>query len=96
MAAVRQRKSDMVHREVEFHLQQYRSTGAELIMGSGRFIAPKMIEVHLNDGGTRALAGDKVFLNVGTDAAIRMLLALRSRGRSPISRHSNSITCRRI
>src|SRR5277367_5822521 len=71
MAAVRQRKSDMVHREVEFHLQQYRSTGAELIMGSGRLIAPKMIEVHLNDGGTRALAGDKVFLNVGTHAAIR-------------------------
>jgi pyruvate/2-oxoglutarate dehydrogenase complex dihydrolipoamide dehydrogenase (E3) component len=70
MAAVRQRKSDMVHREVEFHLQQYRATGAELIMGSGRFIAPKVIEVHLNDGGTRVLTGEKVFLNVGTHAAI--------------------------
>ncbi|HEX3952703.1 MAG TPA: FAD-dependent oxidoreductase [Stellaceae bacterium] len=70
MAAVRRRKSDMVNREVELHLQNYRSTGAELIMGSGRFIAPKTIEVHLNDGGTRLLTGERVFLNIGTHAAV--------------------------
>ena len=39
-------------------------------MGSGRFVAPKTIEVHLNDGGTRVLAGEKLFLNVGTHAAV--------------------------
>ena len=39
-------------------------------MGSGRFVAPKTLEVILNDGGTRVLAGDKVFLDVGTHAAI--------------------------
>src|SRR6266481_8010880 len=70
MPAVLQRKRDMVTREVEFHLEQYKTTGAELIMGSGRFIAPKTLEVHLNDGGTRVLAGDRVFINVGTHAAI--------------------------
>ena len=70
MAAVRQRKSDMVSREVEFHLRQYEATGAELIMGNGRFVAPKTIEVHLNEGGTRLIAGEKVFLNIGTHAAI--------------------------
>src|ERR1700729_501216 len=70
MAAVRQRKSDMVSREIERHLQNYRSTGAELIMGSGRFIAPKTIEVHLNDGGTRLIAGERVFINIGTHAAV--------------------------
>jgi pyruvate/2-oxoglutarate dehydrogenase complex dihydrolipoamide dehydrogenase (E3) component len=70
MAAVRQRKRDMVDREIEAHLQNYRATGAELIMGSGRFVAPKTLEVHLNDGGTRVLTGDRVFLNVGTHAAI--------------------------
>src|SRR6201987_141503 len=70
MAAVRQRKRDMVNREIELHLQNYRTSGAELIMGSGRFVAPKTLEVHLNDGGTRALAGDQVFLNIGTHAAI--------------------------
>src|SRR6202047_1639692 len=70
MAAVRQRKRDMVNREVELHLQNYTATGAELIMGSGRFLAPKTLEVHLNDGGTRVLAADQVFLNLGTHAAI--------------------------
>jgi pyruvate/2-oxoglutarate dehydrogenase complex dihydrolipoamide dehydrogenase (E3) component len=39
-------------------------------MGSGRFIAPKTIEVNLNDGGTRVLTGDRVALNLGTHAAI--------------------------
>jgi pyruvate/2-oxoglutarate dehydrogenase complex dihydrolipoamide dehydrogenase (E3) component len=33
-------------------------------------VAPKTLEVRLNDGGTRVLVGDQVFLNVGTHAAI--------------------------
>ena len=33
-------------------------------------MAPKILEVHLNDGGSRLLAGDQVFLNLGTHAAI--------------------------
>jgi len=70
MAAVRQRKRDMVKREVDLHLQNYKTTGVDLIMGSGRFLAPKTLEVKLNDGGTRVLAGDRVFLNLGTRAAI--------------------------
>jgi len=70
MAKVRQRKRDMVDREIALHLQNYKTSGAELIMGAGRFVAPKTLEVHLNDGGTRVLAGDQVFLNVGTHAAI--------------------------
>jgi pyruvate/2-oxoglutarate dehydrogenase complex dihydrolipoamide dehydrogenase (E3) component len=70
MAKVRQRKRDMVNREIDFHLQQYKTTGAELIMGTGHFVAPKTLEVRLNDGGTRELAGDQVFLNIGTHAAI--------------------------
>ena len=70
MAAVRQRKRDMVNREVELHLQNYKATGAELIMGSGRFVAPKTVEVQLNDGGTRVLAGEQVFLNLGSHAGI--------------------------
>ena len=70
MAAVRQRKRDMVNRQIELHLQNYRATGTELVIGSGRFVAPKTIDVHLSDGGTRLLSGDQVFLNLGTHAAI--------------------------
>jgi pyruvate/2-oxoglutarate dehydrogenase complex dihydrolipoamide dehydrogenase (E3) component len=70
MARVRQRKREMVEREVAFHLEKYRSTGAELIMGSGRFVAPKTLDVQTNDGPTRVLSADCVFLNVGSHAAI--------------------------
>jgi pyruvate/2-oxoglutarate dehydrogenase complex dihydrolipoamide dehydrogenase (E3) component len=70
MTTVRRRKREMVERQIAKHVQIYRTSGAELIMGSGRFLAPKTLEVALNDGGTRVLAGDKVFLNVGTHAAI--------------------------
>ena len=70
MAKVRQRKRDMVESQVAAHLQNYKTSGAELILGAGRFVAPKTLEVRLNDGGTRVLAGDQVFLNVGTHAAI--------------------------
>jgi pyruvate/2-oxoglutarate dehydrogenase complex dihydrolipoamide dehydrogenase (E3) component len=41
MPTVRRRKRDMVNREIDFHLQRYKATGTELIMGSGRFMAPK-------------------------------------------------------
>ena len=70
MAAVLQRKRDMVNREIELHLRNYRASGAELIMGNGRFVAPRTIEVHLHDGGVRVLAGERVFLNLGTHPAV--------------------------
>src|SRR5260370_8109053 len=73
MAKVRQRKRDMVNLEIDFHLQQYKTSGAELIMGTGRFVAPKTLEGRLNDGGTRELAGDPVFLNTGTHPPIPSL-----------------------
>src|SRR5579863_2148385 len=57
MARVRQRKQDMVEREIALHLKLYRESGAELIMGNGRFVGPKTLEVELNDGGTRRLTG---------------------------------------
>jgi len=70
MATVLRRKRDMVSREVDLHLQNFRATGTELIVGDGRFVAPKTLEVRLNDGGTRVLAGDQVFLNIGTHPAV--------------------------
>lgn len=70
MATIRRRKREMVERQVARHLQNYKTSGAELIMGNGRFVAPKTLEVTLNEGGTRMLAAQKVFLNVGTHAAL--------------------------
>src|SRR6201996_1699397 len=70
MARVRRRKQEMIDREIEFHLNAYKESGAELIMGSGRFTGPKTMDVVLNGGGTRTLAGNEIVLNVGTHAAI--------------------------
>ena len=78
MAKVRQRKREMVDYMIAGTLKQYENSGAELIMGSGEFVAPRTISVDLNDGGTRVLAGDQVFLNLGTHAAIPDVSGLHS------------------
>jgi len=70
MRKILRRKQDMVDREAELHVNAYKASGAELIMGSGSFVGPKTIEVSLNQGGTRSLAGNEIVINVGTHAAI--------------------------
>ena len=70
MAAVRERKRTMVTGLVDLHLDLYKKSGAELIMGSGRFIAPKTIEVTSSDGKKRALRGKKIVINTGSHATI--------------------------
>ena len=70
MAAVRDRKRRMVDGLVEMHLAKYRQSGAELVMGHGRFVAPKTIEVALNAGGTRTLHGQTVIIDTGSRARI--------------------------
>ena len=70
MRKVLSRKQAMVKREIGVHLDAYKESGAELIMGVGRFVGPKTIEVALNDGGARTLSGAEVVLNLGSHAAI--------------------------
>jgi pyruvate/2-oxoglutarate dehydrogenase complex dihydrolipoamide dehydrogenase (E3) component len=70
MKRVLARKRDMVDGLIAMHLENYKTSGADLIMGTGRFIAPRTIQVSLNDGGTRVLRGDRVALNLGTHATI--------------------------
>ena len=77
MAGVRERKRRMVTGLVDVHLDNYRSSGAELIMGSGRFIRPKTIEVKSADGGMRVLHGKQVVINTGTHATIEATPGLR-------------------
>jgi pyruvate/2-oxoglutarate dehydrogenase complex dihydrolipoamide dehydrogenase (E3) component len=70
MRTVRSRKQAMIDREIQLHLDAYKASGAELIMGNGSFVGPKIIEVALNGGGTKSLVGNEVVINVGTHAAI--------------------------
>jgi pyruvate/2-oxoglutarate dehydrogenase complex dihydrolipoamide dehydrogenase (E3) component len=70
MAAVRNRKRKMVAGLVDMHLENYKKSGAELVMGFGRFLGSKTIEVALADGGTRTFHGENVVINTGTRATI--------------------------
>ncbi|HUA37433.1 MAG TPA: FAD-dependent oxidoreductase [Candidatus Sulfopaludibacter sp.] len=70
MAAVRERKRKMVAGLVDLHLDLYKQSGAELIMGSGRFVGPKTIEVTSAEGTKRLLRGKHLVINTGTRATI--------------------------
>jgi pyruvate/2-oxoglutarate dehydrogenase complex dihydrolipoamide dehydrogenase (E3) component len=70
IAKVLARKRAMVDGLVALHLERFRRSGAELVMGAGRFVAARTLDVSLNDGGSRVLTADRVILNVGTHATI--------------------------
>jgi pyruvate/2-oxoglutarate dehydrogenase complex dihydrolipoamide dehydrogenase (E3) component len=70
MSVVRDRKRTMVDGLVAMHQKKYRESGAELVMGNGRFVAPKTIEIALNAGGTRTLRGQSIVINTGSRARL--------------------------
>src|ERR1700740_66730 len=70
MSAVRERKRRMVSSWNEAYLDNYKKSGAEFIVGSGRFIGPKTLEVAVTAGTTRQLRGARVIINTGTRAAL--------------------------
>ncbi len=78
VAEVRARKRRMVDGLVSMHLDKYKESGAELVFGEGSFVGPSTIEVRLKNGGVRTLHGDRVFLNLGTHAAIPDIPGLRA------------------
>jgi pyruvate/2-oxoglutarate dehydrogenase complex dihydrolipoamide dehydrogenase (E3) component len=70
MLAVRSGKQKMIDGMVALNHESYGKSGAELVMGQGRFVGPKTIEVANNDGGTRTLRGDVVVISTGSRARI--------------------------
>src|SRR6202050_1027336 len=76
MGAVRERKREMVRHLVDMHLDNYKKSGAELVMGTGRVVAPKTTEVELADGGTRTFHGKNVVINTGTRATLEPIPGL--------------------
>src|SRR5215469_6880694 len=76
MPAVRDRKRRMVQGLVYTHLALYQQSGAELIMASGRFVGPKILEATLADGTKRLLSGKSVVIGTGTHAFIESIPGL--------------------
>src|SRR5712671_4332625 len=76
MADVRERKRKMVRGLNDMYMENYRNTGAEFILGTGRFLAPRTVEVILADGTTRQLRGANVIVSTGTRAALETIPGL--------------------
>jgi pyruvate/2-oxoglutarate dehydrogenase complex dihydrolipoamide dehydrogenase (E3) component len=77
MVAVRQRKRDMVDGLIKIHVANFKSSGTELIMGMGRFVGPKTLEVTAEGGGKRLVRGAAVVIGTGTRARIEPIPGLR-------------------
>ena len=76
MSGVRERKRTMVRELNEMYLDNYGKTGAEFILGTGRFIAPRTVEATLSDGTTRQMRGTNVIVSTGTRATIEAIPGL--------------------
>jgi pyruvate/2-oxoglutarate dehydrogenase complex dihydrolipoamide dehydrogenase (E3) component len=76
MSGVRDRKRKMVTGLNNVYLENYKSTGAEFILGTGRFIAPKTVEVVQANGKIRQLRGANVIVSTGTRAALEAIPGL--------------------
>jgi pyruvate/2-oxoglutarate dehydrogenase complex dihydrolipoamide dehydrogenase (E3) component len=78
MHAVATRTAGIVAGMVGLHRRLFAAAGFELVIGEGRFVAPRVIEATLPDGTTRRLTGERIFLNLGTTAAVPDLPGLRA------------------
>jgi pyruvate/2-oxoglutarate dehydrogenase complex dihydrolipoamide dehydrogenase (E3) component len=76
MSGVRDRKRKMVSGLNDMYMENYRNTGAEFILGTGRFVAPRTVEVTLATGTTRQLRGTNVIVSTGTRATLEAIPGL--------------------
>jgi pyruvate/2-oxoglutarate dehydrogenase complex dihydrolipoamide dehydrogenase (E3) component len=77
MSGVREHKRKMVTGLNEMYLENYNKTGAEFMLGTGRFIALRTVEATLPNGTTRQLRGENVIVSTGTRAALEAIPGLR-------------------
>lgn len=65
------RKNRVVKGMVDAHWKLFTSTeNMELILGEGKFVGPRQIEVKLEDGSTRTLTADRIYINTGSKTAL--------------------------
>ncbi|OHV82608.1 NAD(P)/FAD-dependent oxidoreductase [Rhizobium sp. LCM 4573] len=69
MSIVAARTGNVVAEMVKTNQSGFDASGLELVIGWGRFVAPRTIEV-TEVGGSRQLTADRIFLNLGTVADI--------------------------
>ena len=76
MAAIRQRKRDIVKRFRQSSLERIEDSAVELIRGQARFTGPKSLEVSLNEGGVRRITAETIVIDTGASPRIPDILGL--------------------
>jgi pyruvate/2-oxoglutarate dehydrogenase complex dihydrolipoamide dehydrogenase (E3) component len=79
MVKVRQRKRDIVtsfRNGGQRHIE--RTEGVDLLFGEAHFSGPRLIEVSLNEGGTRYLTAETILINTGTRPIVPAVEGLES------------------
>ncbi|MBJ9621981.1 FAD-dependent oxidoreductase [Burkholderia multivorans] len=77
MAAVSTYVASVVNGMVDVNRRAFEQSGLELVIGTGRFVAPRTIAVRTDDGAEAIYEGENVYINTGTVAAIPDVPGLR-------------------
>ena len=67
---VRQRKREMVDGMIAIHRRKFAIPHLEFLLAEGVLVGPRTVEARLAEGGLRRFIADRMFLNLGTRAAI--------------------------
>ena len=70
LAALRARKEGVVGAMVAAHEKMFPASGMDFVRGTARFVAPRTVEIALNDGGRRRVRGARVLINTGTTPSV--------------------------
>jgi pyruvate/2-oxoglutarate dehydrogenase complex dihydrolipoamide dehydrogenase (E3) component len=76
MGAVRQRKREMVEGMIAIHQRKFAIPNLEYLLAEGRVVAPRTVEATFPDGGRRRFVAERLFLNLGTHAAVPQVAGL--------------------
>lgn len=77
MHYVRARVKGIVEELIDVNRNGFEAAGVELVLGNGKFEGPRRINVQLNNGASRVLEGERVYINTGTQADVPALPGLR-------------------
>ena len=77
---LRRRKESVVDAMVQGQFAAFTESGMDLILGEAKFVAPRTVQVALNDGGVRTLRGADVVLNLGMSPYLPDIEGLGSAG----------------
>ena len=70
MPRIAARTAEVVQGMVDYHLKLFAASGLHLLLGTGRFVEKRVIEVTEHDGSVRRVTAPRIYVNLGTNAAI--------------------------